>query len=135
MSITIQLSPELEEKLRQVAAETDLDIDQFVVELLKEQLQPGPSSVLSKKERDRDLLEKINLGISVAIWKRYNYLKSLRVKEQLDTEEPAELIRISAQIEEANVARMKYVVELAQLRQVSLEEVVRSLGLQSGSNA
>jgi hypothetical protein len=135
MSITIQLSPELEEKLRQFAAETGLDIDQYVVELLKKQLQPGPSAVLSKEERERDLLEKINLGISPATWKRYNYLKLLRDKEQLDPEEHAELIPISDQIEEANAARIKYVVELAQLRQASLEDVVRSLGLQSGSNA
>lgn len=135
MSITIQISPELEERLKESAAEAGLDIDQYVIEILKGKVQPGASGELSPEEKERRLLQKVNLGIPVATWKRYNYLKALRDSEQLDPEEHVELIRISDQIEETNAERMKYLIELAKLRQVSLKEVMNVLGIKAGSNA
>ena len=135
MSITIQLSPELEERLRESAAEAGMNVDQYVIEILKGSVKPGPSIELSPEEKERRLLQKINLGIPVATWKRYNYLKSLRDNEQLDPEEHVELIRISDQIEEANAERMKYLIELSKLKQVPLKELMNSLGIKAGSNA
>ncbi|MCO6487254.1 MAG: hypothetical protein J5I98_02495 [Phaeodactylibacter sp.] len=135
MSITIQLSPELEEKLRESASEAGMDIDQYVIEILKGKVQPGASKELSLEEKERKLLQKINLGIPVAVWKRYNYLKSLRDNEQLDPEEYLELIHISDQIENANAERMKYLIELTKLKQVPLKDLMSSLGIKAGSNA
>ncbi|MCB9291284.1 MAG: hypothetical protein H6560_28515 [Lewinellaceae bacterium] len=135
MSITIQIPPDLEERLRESAAEAGMDIDQYVIEILKGKVKPGPSKELTLQEKERSLLQKINLGIPVATWKRYNYLKSLRDKEQLDPEEHAELIRISDQIEEANAERMRNLVELSKLKQISLKELMDSLGIKAGSNA
>lgn len=88
-----------------------------------------------KENKGSDLLQKINLGIPVATWKRYDYLKGLRDREQLDPEEHAELIRISGQIEEANAERMKYLVELAKLRNVPLRELMETLGIKPGANS
>lgn len=135
MSITIQLSPELEERLRKSASEAGMDIDQYVIEILKGKVQPGASKKLSSEEKERSLLQKINLGIPVSTWKRYNYLKSLRDNEQLDPEEHTELIRISDQIEEANAERMKSLIELSKLKQVPLKDLMSSLGIKAGSNA
>lgn len=135
MPITIQISPELEERLKESAAEAGMDIGQYVIEILERKVQPGAWKGLSLEEKERRLLQKINLGIPVATWKRYNYLKALRDSEQLDPEEHVELIRISDQIEEANAERMKYLIELAKLRQVSLKEVMNVLGIKAGSNA
>lgn len=88
-----------------------------------------------KENKESDLLQKIGLGIPVATWKRYNYLKDLRDREQLGLEEHAELIRISDQIEEVNTERMKYLVELAKLRNVPLRELMETLGIKPGVSA
>lgn len=135
MAISIQIPSELEEKLRESAAEAGMDVDQYVVEILKGQLRPQASKDVGKVEREKELLQKISLGIPVSTWKRYNYLKDLRDREQLDPEEHAELIRISDQIEEANAKRMKHLVELAKLRDEPLREVMESLGIKLGTNA
>lgn len=135
MPITIQISPELEERLKESAAEAGLDVDEYVIEILEEKVQPGASGELNPEEKERRLLEKISLGIPVATWKRYNYLKALRDNEQLDPEEHTELIHISDQIEEANAERMKHMIELAELKQVPLKELMKSLGIKAGANA
>jgi len=135
MSISIQIPPELEGKLRESAAEAGMDINEYVVQILKGQLRPQASKDVGKAEREKELLQKISLGIPVSTWKRYNYLKDLRDREQLDPEEHAELIRISDQIEEANAERMKYLVELAKLRNEPLREVMESLGIKPDANA
>jgi hypothetical protein len=45
------------------------------------------------------------------------------------------LIKISDQIEQANAERMKYLIELADLKQVSLEALMDSLGINAGKNS
>lgn len=72
MAISIQIPPELEEKLRESAAEAGMDVNQYVVEILKGQLRPRASKDLGKAEKESELLQKINLGIPVSTWKRYN---------------------------------------------------------------
>lgn len=134
MSISIQLPPELEEKLRKSAEKAGLDVNRYVVEILEGQLTPQVSREVGLEERASELLEKISLGIPVGIWKRYNYLKDLRDREQLDPEEHAELIRISDQIEEANAERMQYLVELASIKEVSINDLMSSLGIKPGAN-
>lgn len=134
MTISIQLPPELEERLRQSAEKAGLDINRYIAEILEGQLHLHASNTADREDRANDLLEKINLGIPVGTWKRYNYLKDLRDREQLDPEEHAELIRISNQIEEANAERMKYLVELAKIKKTSLNELMSSLGIKPGAN-
>ncbi len=134
MSISIQLPPELEVKLRESAEKAGLDINKYVLEILEGQLQPQASNVGSLEERTMSLLEKINLGIPVSTWKRYNYLKDLRDKKQLKPEDHTELIEISNQIEEANAERMKYLVELAKIKDISLKDLMNSLGIKPGAN-
>lgn len=43
MSISIKLPPELEEKLLESASEAGMDVNQYVLEILEGQLQPGAS--------------------------------------------------------------------------------------------
>lgn len=135
MPIPIKLPPELEEKLLESASEAGMDVNQYVLEILEGQLRHGASKGGEKAERESELLQKITLGIPDAIWKRYDYLQGLREREQLDPEELAELIRISDQMEKANAERMKYLVELAKLRNVSLRGLMLTLGIKPGVNA
>lgn len=134
MPISIQLPPELEKRLRDSADNAGLDISRYVQEILEGQLKPTSTQVSEIEAKEIQLLEKINLGIPVSTWKRYNYLKDLRDREQLEPDEHAELIRLSDQIEEANAERMKYVADLAKLRKVSLKKVMETLGIKAGTN-
>ncbi len=133
MSITIDISSELEQLLKESAARRGVDVRQFVLDLLKQQLSKKDPSI--KKERELELLEKINLGIAADVWDRYNDLKEKRDAELLTQEEQRELVNISDQIEAANVQRIAHLIELAELREVSLDELMKSLGLQSVPDA
>jgi predicted DNA-binding protein len=131
MSISIQLPPELEEQLRVSANKAGIAVDQYVLEILEKQLQPAGTNLSEEEALVRALLEKINLGIPVEEWKRYNYLKDLRSREQLDPEDHAELIALSDKIEMANAKRMEYLYELSSLKKIPLQELMNQLGIKS----
>jgi hypothetical protein len=73
--------------------------------------------------------KQIDLGISAQTWERYRELKNRRDAEALTEAEHDELIAISDQVEEANVRRMRNLVELARLRGISLDELMQQLGI------
>jgi hypothetical protein len=80
---------------------------------------------------EAQLLRKINEGLPAATWKRYRDLVAKRRAETLTVTEHVELISISDQIEEKNAERIGYLVELAQLRNTTLDEVMIQLGIVS----
>ncbi len=129
MSITIHIKEDLEKRLRQRAEAEGYHLDDYIVKMLESQVQSEAAS--KNKERELELLQKINLGLPAELWERYAVLKEKRQEENLLPEEQEELIAISDQIEEANARRMPYLIELAQLRQVPLETIFRQLGLQN----
>lgn len=129
MSITIQIEENLEKRLRQRAAAEGVHLDDYIVKTLEAQV--SSSATAANKQRELELLQKINLGIPSELWEHYNALVEKRQEEKLEPEELEELIAISNRIEEANAQRLPYLIELAQLRQVSLETVFQQLGLQN----
>ncbi len=78
---------------------------------------------------EAELLQKINLGLSEQQWQRYRELIAKRRAETLAAEEQKELVTLSDQIEQANARRMENLIELAKLRQVSLESQMSELGI------
>ena len=131
MPITINLSPELEEILKEVAARTGKDVDNYIVSMLEEKLLPGPGGL---REREGELLQQINLGISPEEWRRFFQLVEQRDAEQLPREEYQELLDLTEAIESANARRMEHLVELSILRKVPLDELMEELGIQPVSN-
>lgn len=88
---------------------------------------------LSQKEGD--LLGKINKGIPEKLWQPYRELILRRDAGELTPQDQQELIHLSDQIEERHAERMGYLVELAQLRQVSLTDLMDALGIQPLNHA
>ena len=131
MPITINLSPELEEILKEVAARTGKDVNNYIVSMLEEKLLPGPGGL---REREAELLQQINLGISPEEWRRFFQLVEQRDAEQLPREEYQELLDLTEAIESANARRMEHLVELSILRKVPLDELMEELGIQPVSN-
>ena len=88
---------------------------------------------LTKKETE--LLQKINQSIPITLWQPYKKLVAQRKEGALTQSEHEELLRLSDQIERLHAERIGYLVELAQLRNVSLTELMDELGIQPLNHA
>lgn len=75
------------------------------------------------------LLQRINATAPAAEAQRYGELVALRDAEALSSAEHAELLRLSDIREARNAERVVALVDLATLRGVTLDELLRTLGL------
>jgi len=103
-----------------------IELDQVMQEVLILRRKKLPS-VLTRSETE--LLKKINTGAPSVIQKRYNSLIKKRNNETLNDEEYQELLELTAYMENLGVKRLEYLVELAKLRNFSLDEIVEQLQL------
>ena len=86
--------------------------------------------------RDRQLLHKINTTVlNTAQIERYHVLVEKLELSTMTEEEHKEFELLGNKEEKLRNQRVKYMIELAQLRAVSLSEVMESLGLKPLSNA
>lgn len=132
MILTINITPQLEVRLREAAAKEGFVVGEYIVHLLGERLSPPQDhSTPCLTEAEARLLQKINQGLPQETWQRYHELLDKRRAESLTPDEHAALIALSDQIEEANVRRLDHLVELARLRQTPLAVLMQQLGLQA----
>ncbi len=103
-----------------------IELDQVMQEILILRRKKLPS-VLTQNETE--LLKKINTGAPSVIQKRYNFLVKKRNNETLTDEEYQELLELTAYMENLGVKRLEYLLELAKLRNLSLDEIVEQLQL------
>jgi hypothetical protein len=95
-------------------------------------LSPAEQNVLWQKlERmpsaENDLLQKIVQTLPTTTQQRYNDLRSKLHAETLTTEEHQELLNLTDTIERFDAERLQYLLTLAQLRQISLPELLANL--------
>jgi hypothetical protein len=86
-------------------------------------------------EEEAQLLLKINQGIPSDLRTSYQILREKREAETLDDRQYDSLIQLSNQIEQIGAQRLEALAKLAQLRQVSLIDLMETLGIQSLSYA
>ena len=129
MTITIDLTAELEARLLQEAAKHGMDPDQFIVLAMRSRLQQQEPSAPRLDPRQSELLEQINQGLSQSEWDRYYALVAQRQAETLSESDYAELTATSRRIEELNTRRQELLVELARHRGTSLPELLDELGI------
>ena len=127
MTITLELPEALEKQLRKEAARKGVSLDRYIIQNLEDKDMPGEAAGYSEPE----LLEKINLdlGIPAESWDRYYFLVGRLQAEQLSKKEHQELLSLTEMIESANVERIKYLIALANLRNLTLEQVMSDLGI------
>jgi hypothetical protein len=102
------------------------ELEQFVTRLLMLSL-PQDTPRLSQTESE--LLLKINQGLPPATQQQLDALIAKRQTQTLTPEEHQELIQLTESIEQADVERLRYLLELAALRKLSLDELTRHLGI------
>lgn len=125
MNLSLDLSPELEERLREKAASAGINPQACAVKLLESQLTVTQLSELS----ETDLLLQATRGLPESIWQRYHELMDLRQAEQLSSDEHEELKQLTSTVESAHVRRLEFVAELAKRRSVGLRDMMDELGL------
>ena len=105
--------PDLEQLLQQIVALRDLR---------KEQARSEPES---------QLLLQIGQEVPAELRTNYQALRSKKEAETLTEQEHETLIDLSNQIEQIGTQRLTALVTLSQLRQVSLSDLMETLGIQS----
>lgn len=138
MTLTLEISPEVEKQLRHAAARAGVAPDVYVVGLLQQNLQQTPmhgQNAKSLPRQEANLLNKINRSLSQSQWERYGQLIAKRQAETLTPSEQKELVSISDQLETDNVQRIKYLAQLARLRNTSVSKLMIELGIGPRSHA
>ena len=129
MTITLEITPELEEALRVGAQRAGLPPDGYVLKLLQERLGGEERRPPHLSPEETQLLQQINQGLPPETWARYHALKEKRDARTLSTEEYRELLSLTDEVELWNARRLELVSALAQLRQVPLRALMDELGL------
>lgn len=80
-------------------------------------------------KQEAELLQKINQGIDPELRAQYQALRTKREAETLTDAEYKTLIQLSSQIEQFGAQRLEALANLAQLRQVSVTELMETLGI------
>lgn len=84
----------------------------------------------SLSQREAELLQQINDGLPATARQRYNVLNEKLLDETITSQEHQEFGDLVDQIEQADAERLQQLVELAQLRNVSLDTLMEQLGIQ-----
>jgi len=125
MTITLQLEPALETRLRNEAAKEGVDAGVLVKRAVEGVLRPesGPSATES------ELLLQITQGPAESTWQRYHELAAKRDARTLSPAEHQELIGLSEAIEASDVRRLEQMAQLAKLRGVPLRQIRSELSM------
>jgi hypothetical protein len=82
------------------------------------------------KTSETQLLQRIDRGIPADLLAQDRILRQKREAETLTDSEHDRLIQLSTQIEQIGAQRLEALAHLAQLRQVSLLDLMETIGIQ-----
>jgi hypothetical protein len=130
-TLTLKITPELEQLLLQAANQQGIELEHYALALLQQRVQS--QSATSPVPTESDLLQQINLGLSPETWQQYELLIAKRQSETLTPDEHQMLIAISDRLEKANARRMEALIALANRKKTSVEAVMGDLGIEMPS--
>lgn len=124
---------QLEEVLNGISALDTPDLEKFLVEVAHILAQ---RKVRTLPKREAELLKVINQKLLPEHkQEEYDELYHKLSVEKISPSEHVALLELIQQREEKGVERMECLVELAQLRKISLKELMTQLGIQTLSDA
>lgn len=80
-------------------------------------------------KRETELFREINDSFDEVFWYRYKELREKLEDETMTPTENEEFLKMNEEVEAKNVIRLRSVAELAQLRQMSIPDLMNQLGL------
>jgi hypothetical protein len=122
MSLTLNLEPNLEQRLRLEAEQHGLPLETWLAQELEQRFQVSSS--------EATLLQRITMGLPESFWTRYRLLVQKRDSRNLSPTEQLELISMSDQTEELTLQRTQALLELARRRNTTIDALRVQFGLQ-----
>lgn len=126
IQITSRVELDFEEVLQGMAGLQMQDLERLVDRAIALQAQRRAPS-LSRHETE--LLQKINAGLPAQVRQRYEELNVKLHEETVTPEEHRELLQLVEQVELADAERLRHLIELARLRNVSVEALMSQLDI------
>lgn len=128
-TVTLNLPQDAATRAREIATQSQRRVEDVLIEWIdREAVKPRTEAL---PHTEAELLQNINLGFSEEWWQRYHELVSKRRAETLTSNEHQELNATTDQLERANARRIANLIELAKLRNTSLEALMRDLDISS----
>jgi hypothetical protein len=121
---TIQIGTE--ELLNAASQLPQVELEQFVTKLF---VLKAKERVPSLSQHESELLLRINQPLPPSKRKRLNQLIKKRRAYTITPNELQELKQMTNEIELSDAERLKCLIELAAIRNVSLDELIKQLGL------
>lgn len=125
-SIEIRSQVSLTELLQGVSQLDTRELDDFVSQVLTLRARRIAPSLAAEEAR---LLETVNRRLPTAAQQRFEELSVKRSEETLTAEEHRELLDLIDRIENADAERVRALTSLAQVRGVSVRELMNQLGI------
>ena len=120
-----------------------LELIKSIADTQNEQLLTDIQDILntkltSKKQnaltrRESELLLKINEGLPESVQNRYTALLSKSAQEMLTESEQEELVLLIPEVEKKSAERLEYLIQLATIWNISLDETMARLGIHTPS--
>ena len=123
VQVTSQIEIDLDEVLKSVAQLEPNELEQVVNQLIALQARQRAASLSTA---ETDLLQQINQGLPPTIRPRYEELNAKLHEETITPAEHEELLQLSDRIEQADAERLRHLIALAQLRQVSIDTLLNA---------
>lgn len=132
--------------MQQIKVKADIDVNHLLSNLQTDELEMvireasamlTQRKTLDKKTQEAMLLIKLNEECMLpdAHWSRFRELTAKRDAGQLTWHDQSELLQLIEAEEQIRLVRIKILGELAQLKGISLAELVKQLGIQPVENA
>lgn len=127
MTLVLELPAEIEMKVHEIASAEGLDVSAFMREVVEARVRQYDSA---RPLTESDLLIRINrLVFPEAFWNRYRELVAKLNAGTLTPDEQEDLFAHTDQTENRDAERLSYLVALAELRGVTVQQVITQLGL------
>ncbi len=131
-SAVIQIEPELAEAFNTAPKQEQERVKSAMRSLLR--LVPAaPSQAQRLTRKETALFLKINQGLSERQRRRLDALNEKIEEAMLTEEEHAELLRLTDRVEKLWVERLRAIIDLAKLRKLPPEELMRQLEIEPPS--
>ena len=126
VQVTSRIEIDFEEVLQGMARLQMQDLERFVDRIIALQAQRRAPSL---PKHETELLQKINQGLPVEARKRYEELNDKLHEETITPEEHRELLQLVDRLELADAERLQHLIELARIRNVSVDTLMRQLDI------
>jgi hypothetical protein len=107
------------------------ELEQFIEQIIQVKAQRIAPSLSTKES---ELLIKINQDLPQELRHIYQNLMEKRNQENLTESEYQQLLELTEQVEKYQAQRLEYLTQLAQMRQISLTNLITQMGLQPINN-